>query len=171
MSEFLRKIELSDLPTIRDWRNHQAINRYMFTQHEVTKKEHLAWFEASRENKLCSLFVYESESGIQGFLQLEKKSKESCVYEWGFYISPEAARGLGTKMAKLAFNKVFVDLSGSKLFGEVLSFNLPSIRFHQKLGFYQEGLLRQHHLVNGQYHDVYCFGLLESEWLEKLNKV
>lgn len=170
MNGLLREIKEADLPTIRAWRNHQEINRYMFSQHEVTEHEHLAWFEGSKEDELRSLFVYENENGLQGFLQLKKSSKESNVYEWGFYINPEADHGLGTKMADLAFNKVFVELKGSKLFGEVLSFNLPSIRFHQKLGFYQEGLLRKHHFLKDRYHDVYCFGLLKSEFLEKLNR-
>jgi len=171
VGEFLREVEYSDLSKIRLWRNHQDINRYMFTQHEVTEKEHNAWFEASEENELRSLFIYENEVGAQGFLQLQRATINSGVYDWGFYIDPSAERGFGVRMAKLAFEKVFTEMDGVKLFGEVLSFNLPSIKFHQKLGFSQEGLLKQHHLLNKQYHDVYCFGLLQSEFLEKRNRI
>ncbi|PCI70845.1 MAG: UDP-4-amino-4,6-dideoxy-N-acetyl-beta-L-altrosamine N-acetyltransferase [Piscirickettsiaceae bacterium] len=166
MRYFLRELEHTDLSTIRAWRNHPEISDYMFVQREVTQKEHLSWFHANRENELKSLSVFENENGIQGFLQLEKKSKKNNVYEWGFYIKPEATSGLGTTMASLAFEKVFVEMKGMKLFGKVLSFNLPSIQFHHKLGFSQEGLLRRHHFLKDQFYDVYCFGLLKSEWLE-----
>ncbi len=166
MSGVLRGVELTDLPSIRNWRNHPDINHYMFSQHEITEDEHYAWFEASHISLLRTLSVYEENGEIKGFLQLQKKSQESDVYEWGFYISPDAVRGTGTKMARLALNKIFIEMSGAKAYAEVLSFNIPSIKLHQKLGFYQEGLLRQHHFLNKQYNDVHCFGLLKSEWQE-----
>jgi len=167
MADLLRDVQRADLAIIRGWRNHPDINRFMFTQHEVTTSEHLSWFESSISNKLRSLFVYEIDGSIQGFLQLEKKSKESGVYDWGFYINPDAKRGLGTKMARLAFDKLFIEMGAVKLFAEVLSFNEPSIRFHNKLGFKQEGILRRQHFLKGQYHDVYCFGLVKSDGLNK----
>lgn len=167
----LRSLELTDLPVVRVWRNHPEVNRYMFNQHKVTEKEHLAWFVSAQKNELRSLFVYEDGCEIKGFVQLEKKSEISNVLEWGFYVNPEAARGLGTKMASLALNKVFLEMNGSKLFGEVLSFNESSISFHQKLGFHQEGMLRGHHRLNGKNYDVFCFGLLKSEWLKKIKQI
>jgi UDP-4-amino-4,6-dideoxy-N-acetyl-beta-L-altrosamine N-acetyltransferase len=166
MSGHLRNIEQGDLPIIRGWRNHPDINRYMFSQHEIKEQEHCAWFEASQKNSLRTLSVYEEDGCIRGFLQLQKKSQDCGVYEWGFYTSPSAERGTGVKLGELAFHNVFVEMGGTKLVGEVLSFNLPSIKFHKKLGFVQEGVLRKQHLLNGQYYDVICFGLLKAEWLK-----
>jgi RimJ/RimL family protein N-acetyltransferase len=60
-------------------------------------------------------------------------------------------------------------MNGKKLFGEVLAFNKPSIKLHQKLGFSQEGVLREHYFLNDEYHDVYCFGMLKSEWLKEMS--
>jgi len=167
VSGLLRDIKVEDLPVIRSWRNHPEINKYMFSQDEINQEEHLAWFDATEQNELRLLNVYEEAGKIKGFLQLQKTSQESDVYEWGFYISPEAAKGTGSKMALLALNKIFVEMKGKKVFGHVLAFNLPSIKLHKKFGFYQEGVLRQQHFLNEQYYDVYCFGLLKSEWLKK----
>ncbi len=166
MEPILRVVEKKDLATIRRWRNHTSINKYMFTQHEVTETEHLAWFEASQQNKLRTLLLYEDFGGIKGFAQLQESSEGSSVYEWGFYVSPEAIAGSGTIMAKLVFDKLFLEMKALKLCGEVLSFNEPSIKFHQKLGFHQDNLLKGHHCLNGKHYDVYCFGLLKSEWLK-----
>ncbi|PCI21435.1 MAG: UDP-4-amino-4,6-dideoxy-N-acetyl-beta-L-altrosamine N-acetyltransferase [Piscirickettsiaceae bacterium] len=168
MTGFPRDMKLSDLTIIREWRNDPEINHYMFSQHKITQVEHQLWFERSQNNPLLHLNVYVENQGVKGFVQLQNKSPEDKVYEWGFYMSPTATSGTGTKMAKLILNKVFEEMNGKKLFGEVLAFNNPSIRFHQKLGFSQEGVLREHVFLNDEYHDVYCFGILKSEW-EKRN--
>jgi UDP-4-amino-4,6-dideoxy-N-acetyl-beta-L-altrosamine N-acetyltransferase len=168
----LRNLEEDDLCTIRDWRNHLDIKQYMFSQHEIKETEHMMWFNEIKNNCLKTINVYEENTEIKGFLQLQKKTQESNVYEWGFYISPNAVRGTGTKMALLALQKVFGEMQGEKVFGEVLNFNEPSIKLHKKLGFYQEGVLRQQHLLNNNYYDVHCFGLLKSEWLNMVeNKI
>ena len=166
----LRVVEEKDLAVIRRWRNHPSINHYMFTQTKVTESDHLTWFLESREDPFKFLFVYQEAGDTKGFLQLQKQSEDSDVYEWGFYTSPNATAGLGTRMANLLFDKLFMEMNASKLFGEVLSFNQPSIRFHKKLGFSQEGLLRAHHCLKDQSHDVYCFGLLKSEYLINRSK-
>jgi UDP-4-amino-4,6-dideoxy-N-acetyl-beta-L-altrosamine N-acetyltransferase len=164
MSGFLRKLQHDDLSLIRQWRNHPEINKFMFSQHEITQQEHQAWFESSQQNALRHLFVFEEQDERKGFLQLQQKSAESNVFEWGFYICPDAVRGTGSRMAKLAIDLAFLELNAIKLYGEALGFNQPSIRLHQKLGFVEEGLLRKQHFLNNQYHDVHCFGMLKAEW-------
>lgn len=160
----LREVELNDLSMIRNWRNHSEINRFMFSQETIKDSEHRNWFELSQINPLRSLYVYEENELASGFLQLQKKSLDSDVYEWGFYTDPQSKRGAGTRMTVFALNKVFTDLGAHKVFGKVLAFNQPSIQLHQKLGFVQEGVLREHHFLNDQYHDVHCFGLLKTDW-------
>lgn len=166
MTGFLRKMKESDLRLVRDWRNAPEVNRYMFSQHEITQKEHQNWFDISQNNPMLHLNVYEENGVIKGFLQLQNKVPEANVYEWGFYISPDAPRGTGANMTKLALKKVFEDMRGKKLFAKVLAFNERSKSLHEKLGFAQEGVLREQHYLNGKYYDVYCFGMLKPQWLE-----
>ncbi|HZG76230.1 MAG TPA: GNAT family protein [Paenibacillus sp.] len=40
----------------------------------------------------------------------------------------------------------------------------PSIRFLQRMGFTEEGVLRGYSLIHGQYADQRCFSLLKNEW-------
>lgn len=160
----LRVLSRADLPEIRAWRNHPEINKFMFSQHTITEAEHLAWFEASQDNPLRYLFAYNEQNEMKGFVQVQQKSLDSQVFEWGFYISPNAIKGTGSRMAKQAILMVFSELKATKLYGEALSFNKPSIRLHEKLGFIKEGVLRKQHFLNNQYHDVHCFGMLKHEW-------
>ncbi|RYP18800.1 hypothetical protein DL765_003735 [Monosporascus sp. GIB2] len=46
------------------------------------------------------------------------------------------------------------------------SFNFNSISWHKRLGFKEEGRLREHVWFNGGWHDDIVFGVLEHEWRE-----
>jgi ribosomal-protein-alanine N-acetyltransferase len=42
--------------------------------------------------------------------------------------------------------------------------NDRSIRLLQRLGFKQEGMLRDYFYLDGKFHDHYLFALLQREW-------
>jgi RimJ/RimL family protein N-acetyltransferase len=46
----------------------------------------------------------------------------------------------------------------------VWSFNEPSLAFHRKLGFTEEGRLRDHEFFAGRHHDVVLFGMTAPEF-------
>ncbi len=163
MSGKLKALTLQDLPMIRAWRNHADIKAFMCSQHHIEAEEHQQWFLKQSKNPLQHLYIYEVKGHSLGFLQLEKKSPDNDTYTWGFYIAPDAPRGTGFNMTTLGLSTAFEELGAQKVFGEVLAFNQASIRLHQKLGFTQEGCLKQHQYVNGQYYDVYCFGRFHLE--------
>lgn len=160
----LMVLNQTHLATIRAWRNHPSVNRFMFAQQEITADEHLIWFNNSQSHALRQLWAYCEQNELQGFLQLQQTAEQSGVYEWGFYVNPEGQPGMGTQMLRLAMHKVFSELNGHKIVGEVLDFNTASLHIHTKLGFRKEGTLRQQHRLNDVYYDVICFGLLQSEW-------
>ncbi len=167
MNARLRELELEDLAQVRTWRNHPKVSAFMCSQHIISEQEHQAWFEKNRDNPLKSLFLYEVSGEPMGFVQFDKKSIESDVYEWGFYINPEAPKGTGFQLTSLALNFAFQTLKAYKVAAEVLAFNQASIQLHVRLGFVQEGLLKQHHFLNNHYYDVHCFGLLQSAFKER----
>jgi ribosomal-protein-alanine N-acetyltransferase len=45
--------------------------------------------------------------------------------------------------------------------------NEPSNKLMQKFGFTKEGLLREHYLRDGIYHDSLIYSLLRKEWNRK----
>ena len=165
MKTILREVCEQDLDAIRLWRNQPNIRRNMFAQHIISPAEHQQWFTANQQDPLRFLLLYEEDDDARGFVQLQKKSQENGVFEWGFYINPDANLGSGSRMTRLALHQAFSELGALKMYAEVLDFNHASIRLHQKLGFVLEGKLRQQHEIEQQYHDVYCFGLLKSEWM------
>ncbi|MDD3575606.1 MAG: UDP-4-amino-4,6-dideoxy-N-acetyl-beta-L-altrosamine N-acetyltransferase [Halothiobacillus sp.] len=159
----VRPMTTDDLALVLSWRNHPDIRRYMYTQHEIALTEHQSWFDRASENPHKHLLIFESGSNPQGFVQMIQLGG-GPVAEWGFYASPDAPKGTGRRMGQAALRYAFEHIGLHKLCGQALAYNEPSIRFHRALGFQQEGLLRDQHHDGQCFHDVLCFGLLNSEW-------
>lgn len=152
-----------DLEQVLSWRNHPNVRRYMYTQHEISLDEHARWFSRTSQDPNRHLLVFEIDAEPLGFINIHQMGSGG-VADWGFYVAPDAPKGTGQTLGQAAMRYAFEVASLHKLCGQALVFNERSIRFHVKLGFQREGVLRQQHFDGQQYHDVICFGLLANEW-------
>jgi|APSaa5957512622_1039677.scaffolds.fasta_scaffold17743_3 UDP-4-amino-4,6-dideoxy-N-acetyl-beta-L-altrosamine N-acetyltransferase len=171
MDHNIRPMEQKDLDKVRHWRNHPEIRKYMFSKNEILPEEHQKWFERTTQSKLKTLLIYTHRNQPMGFVQFSSNKSKNSFADWGFYTAPLAPKGTGTKMATLALDFAFEQLKAHKVFGEVLDYNTGSIKFHLKIGFIQEGVLRDHHYDENGYSSVYCFGLMHHEWIKKRNEL
>jgi len=152
-----------DLSLVLVWRNHPDVRQFMYSQHEISPAEHARWFTSALLDAQRHLLVYQPGGKPQGFLSFNRL-RASAVAEWGFYLAPDAERGTGRALGQAALDYAFSTLKLHKVCAEALGFNERSRRFHEKLGFQQEGLLRDHYFDGSRYHAVHCFGLLANEW-------
>lgn len=164
MSSRIRKMEISDLELVLSWRNHPEVSKYMYTRQKITSREHQRWFERAQKSDAMHLLIFENMSEPCGFIQFCEKNN-SRVFDWGFYLSPNAALGSGKELGKHALTYAFNKIGAHKICGEAIGFNERSINFHKVLGFHQEGILRDHYFDGSVYHDVFSFGILRSEWV------
>ncbi|WP_218058344.1 UDP-4-amino-4,6-dideoxy-N-acetyl-beta-L-altrosamine N-acetyltransferase [Legionella jamestowniensis] len=160
----VRLMTEDDLLQVLGWRNHPEIRRFMYTTHEITMKEHINWFERESKNKNKVLLIFESNQTPSGFVSFNILQSKSTA-EWGFYIAPEAPKGTGLLLGCSAIDYLFYELNLHKLMGHVLESNKKSLNFHEKLGFMQEGIFREHYFDGSIYRDVIYFGLLRQEWM------
>lgn len=158
-----RALRHDDLPMILSWRNHPNVRQFMLTQHEIGSAEHQQWFEkAGNDCNRCLLVVEESERAI-GYVQFARVSSGG-IADWGFYANPSASKGSGRKIGTAALTYAFKELHLHKVCGQALDYNHASIALHTRLGFKQEGLLREQHRGANQYQGLVLFGLLACEW-------
>nr|WP_291563587.1 GNAT family protein [Clostridium sp. UBA2485] len=68
-------------------------------------------------------------------------------------------RGYGTSAMKMFIKYGFMERRLNKCSSTVLEGNEVSIKMHKKLGYEQEGVLKQNIYMNGRYYDEICFGL------------
>ena len=162
MSDSVRVMTAADLALVLEWRNHPDVRSCMLSQLEISLEEHRQWFDRSLETDSKRLLIFENEAEPMGFVSFNLAG--GGVSEWGFYVRPHAPKGTGTQLGIAAIRYGFDDLKLQKICGRVLGGNDRSIRFHEKLGFKREGVLREHHFDSGHYQDIVCFGLLRREW-------
>lgn len=158
-----RRMRENDLECVLSWRNHPDIRRFMLSQHEITHCEHRCWFDRASRDVTRALLVIEENNQKLGCVIFSGVQKNATA-EWSFYSAPGNPSGTGKKICAIAINCAFRELGVHKIAGQVLEFNHASIRVHQRLGFTQEGNLREHSLINGTYYDLLCFGILASDW-------
>lgn len=159
----LRTVTTADLTTLLAWRNHPTVRAAMFSQHEISSTEHHAWFERVSIDPARRLLIAEDTEGPFGFVQFGNVAPGG-ISEWGFYARPAAPRGSGTRLCAAALDYAFQVAALHKICGEVITTNAASLALHRRLGFVEEGMLRDQKYVDGVYHSLLCFGLLEHEW-------
>lgn len=159
----IRPMEAQDLPLVLSWRNHPTVRSHMLTQHEISLKEHENWFEKAVLDTTRQLLIVEDNENPIAYVQFTNASKGTAA-DWGFYAQPGAPKGTGRKLGHTALNHAFNVLELHKVCGQALESNQASIAFHQRLGFTQEGSLREQHCINGKHHALICFGMLKQEW-------
>ena len=152
-----------DLTRVLKWRNHPDVRQFMYTRHEISPEEHAQWFARNSEAPGVWLLIYEVDKVPLGFVNISS-TRCAQVADWGFYLATGSEPGTGRLLGEAALKYAFEELGLHKLCGQALGFNKRSIRFHERLGFTREGVLREQHCDGERYHDVICFGLLAADW-------
>lgn len=163
----IREVAETDLSMILEWRNHPNVRRFMLNQHEIAWEEHSKWFHLTILDPQKKIYIVEESGQPLGFVQF-KGVFPGGVSDWGFYVAPNSSKGTGKKIGATALNYAFSTLKLHKICGQALETNTPSIEFHKRLGFKQEGILREQQRIQGIYHTMVCFGLLSEEWRSRL---
>lgn len=80
----------------------------------------------------------------------------------------DAVRGVpaAVEAMKLLYEYAFGELGLIRLYGTVADGNRRMVQWQKYLGMQEEGRLRRHYLLDGEWHDAVCLGLLKHEYLE-----
>jgi [ribosomal protein S5]-alanine N-acetyltransferase len=125
---------------------------------DLRKYESYRWFVAS-------------ETEILGNVSLKNISHSMGYAEIGYGVAEEHhGRGIATASVKLLVDKVFKETTLRKLVAFVHDKNRPSRRVLEKVGFRQEGFLREHYVINSKPADEILYSLLKHEWAAGLER-
>ena len=75
-------------------------------------------------------------------------------------------RGYASEAVRLMLSFMFGERRYHRCHAEVYGGNTGSLALHRKLGFTEEGVLREHVFQGGSYRDLHQFGLLAREFEE-----
>ncbi|WJE16334.1 UDP-4-amino-4,6-dideoxy-N-acetyl-beta-L-altrosamine N-acetyltransferase [Halobacillus sp. ACCC02827] len=166
MTEYtLRDVKEKDWRQIWTWRNREEIRRHMYNNQPIEWDSHLEWMKKEQKNTQAHAKIFVSGKRPLGFVRFSDIDRVHKRCLWGFYIGdPAAPKGAGTEMGKLALDYIFKQEPVHKVCAEVLSSNTGSVRYHEKLGFVQEGRLCSHWNRGGVFLDVILLALFKEDW-------
>ncbi|MCA1061578.1 GNAT family N-acetyltransferase [Rossellomorea aquimaris] len=102
--------------------------------------------------------------GTCGFHGISKAYKR-C--EIGYDLIPDQwGKGIMGEALSPLLNYLFMDKGMNRIGAVIVPYNKASSRVVEKLGFKQEGLLRDYILQGDHAYDAYMYSLLKKEWLE-----
>ncbi|MEV6239078.1 GNAT family protein [Lentzea sp. NPDC051838] len=88
-------------------------------------------------------------------------------FGYGIFIGGDhKGRGYGSEAVTLLLSFMFAERRFHKCESSVWAFNEPSLAFHRKLGFREEGRLRDHEFFAGRHHDAVMFGMTAPEFVD-----
>jgi RimJ/RimL family protein N-acetyltransferase len=103
--------------------------------------------------------------GILHLNALKSPSGRDLHSEIGIQIAKDyQSQGYGTEALNWALDWAFRFGGLHRVGIESFSFNTGATRLYRRLGFTEEGRVRQEYWFNGEYHDKVIFGMLEDEW-------
>ena len=168
----LRAFREDDLKNSVAWLNNPVVTRYLLHMRPWSLVEEKAWIDKvmRNEDKSSATFVVETTDGeyvgVSGLNHIDGRNRSA---EAGIVIGrpEEWGRGLGTDAMKALLRHAFEELGLHRVHLRVYSFNERAIRSYVKLGFVEEGRLRQAMFRHGAWHDVVLMAILEEEWFAK----
>jgi [ribosomal protein S5]-alanine N-acetyltransferase len=93
---------------------------------------------------------------------------ESARAEIGYGLSPAHwGRGYALEAMHALIPRIFTSLRLRRIEAEVDPRNAPSIGLLERLGFVQEGLLRERWNIRDEVADARLYGLLQKDWLAR----
>lgn len=81
-------------------------------------------------------------------------------------VSEHKGHGYAAEAVLLILRFMFYERRFQKCEAQVYDYNSASISLHRKLGFVEEGRLRRHLFLGGEYHDEIVFGMTVDEFRE-----
>jgi RimJ/RimL family protein N-acetyltransferase len=114
--------------------------------------------------------IAEKQMGVViGSCLLFRFEEESARAELGYVLGrAHWGKGYMEESLRALIDSALANMALRRLEAEVDPRNASSKRLLRRLGFSQEGLLRQRWLDKGQIHDVEFYGLLLHEWPQTL---
>ena len=84
----------------------------------------------------------------------------------------EAVKGIpvAAEAMKILYDFAFMQLNLHKVYGQIAAQNKSMIKWQKYLGMKEEGLLREHLIINGELQDAVVMGILSKEYLASKKK-
>jgi len=169
---YLRPIEAEDAKFLSRGENEPIVRESLFLALPVsltTEQEKIEQYIKSKEAIVLIIVEKETDKPVGGtaFFRIDYISRAAIFYL--VILDPAYwSKGFGTEATQLMVDYAFKTLNLNRIQLHVCAENAPAIKIYQRVGFQQEGVLRQAMFRNGNYVDFWVMGILRNDWLALL---
>jgi RimJ/RimL family protein N-acetyltransferase len=169
----LRPLKRSDVTSFLKWFNDMEVTQYLSMYLTMTEMAEEKWIEDAATRIRAGTDVYFIIEAIEGdstkpigTIGLHGISSKDHSASLGIAIGEKEywGHGYGTEATRLILEYGFRQLNLHRIASSTLAFNERSIKLHKRVGFQEEGRLREAIFKNGHFHDLFVFGILRDEW-------
>ena len=148
----------------KEWLIDPVVNMYLMSGLQAPKSEDL--WDYSQIGLFLTISI-PHERWI-GNIRLHEINKEQRTAELGIMIGDKAewGKGYATEACTILLNHAFQKMNLNRVGIGVVELNKAGIALWTKLGFKEEGRLREAFWVDGLPRDVIRMGLLQREWFD-----
>jgi len=177
----LEEIDPMNIEQLRQWRNTPEIRQWFREYRDITKDMQNKWYEERGNNTNPDHIYFQIMSkdtecitetsridkryiiGCTGLLYINWRLRSA---EFSLYLGKDRGQGKGKEALSLLCDYGFRELNLHKIWAEVYDGN-SSINLYHKIGFKDEGILRDNCFHNGKYSNSIHLSYLEDEWRQK----
>ena len=122
-------------------------------------------FDDFEKDESMARFVIEVAGEVVGDCSLHDIDRHNQACEVGISLGrPHWSKGYGQEALGLLVDYAFRHYNMHRVALEVLADDPRAVGCYRKVGFVEEGRLRQRDWRDGEYHDVLLMGILDEEW-------
>ena len=169
----LTTVERSELKQLMAWRNNPNLRKHFREYRELNMTAQELWFEQKVLNDPSTMMFSIRRStdnkllGCCGFGYINwvhRHADLSLYIGWNeAYIDD---KGYAEDACKILLNYGFKELCLNKVWTEIYEFDKKKQKLYDKLGFQQDGLLRENYFYNGRWWGSRILSLLAREYLK-----
>ncbi|MEN4011674.1 MAG: GNAT family protein [Chloroflexota bacterium] len=166
-----RAAEREDIPRFVRWLNDPEVRQNLLLYAPMSLHEEEEWFNGllkRPKDERPMVIEVNTPDGWQpiGNIGLHNIEWRIRSAEVGLFIGEKTywGHGFGSRALRMMVDYAFNTLNLNRIFLHVFETNARGIRAYQKVGFVEEGRLRQDMYKDGRYIDVLMMSILRQEW-------
>ncbi len=160
-------LDAESAPLLARWKSDPAVNIYWADRRPTSAAEQAAWLAQMQADRTVETFgIAASGRGLVGYVQLFNIDHVNRRAEFRILIGEPECWGKrhGSEATYLTLLYAFEHLNLNKVSLRVLDFNERALRCYRRIGFHEDGVLREDWYRYGRYVDQILMCITAAEF-------